>query len=53
MTTPDLLTRVCLRCGHRWIARQPEPPKQCPRCHSPYYQRPRRLTSVNPEPGQD
>lgn len=32
----------CLRCGHRWPQRQEKPPKQCPRCHSPYWNRPRR-----------
>lgn len=27
----------CLRCGHDWIRRTRTPPKQCPHCHSPYW----------------
>jgi len=31
----------CLRCGHRWIGRLETKPVRCPRCQSPYYDRPR------------
>jgi len=27
----------CKRCGHTWIPRIPKTPKQCPKCHSPYW----------------
>ena len=33
----------CTRCGHTWIPRRPEPPKVCPKCKSPYWDRPRKL----------
>ena len=34
---------VCERCQHQWIPRDAaEQPKQCPRCKSPYWDRPRR-----------
>lgn len=32
----------CQRCGHQWVRRRPDqPPRSCPRCHSPYWDRPR------------
>ncbi len=27
----------CLRCGHEWMRRKIDRPKQCPGCHSPYW----------------
>jgi predicted Zn-ribbon and HTH transcriptional regulator len=27
----------CKRCGHEWIPRNMKKPKQCPNCHSPYW----------------
>jgi hypothetical protein len=33
----------CKRCLHKWTPRQSEPPKQCPLCHSPYWDRERRI----------
>lgn len=27
----------CRRCGHRWVARTAKLPKQCSKCHSPYW----------------
>ncbi|MFP3278560.1 MAG: hypothetical protein RXO43_03330 [Candidatus Micrarchaeota archaeon] len=33
----------CLRCGHVWAARGKEEPRVCPKCKSPYWNRPRRL----------
>lgn len=31
----------CLRCGYEWIPRQPKKPKQCARCNSPYWNKPK------------
>jgi len=31
----------CLRCGYRWVARVADI-KTCPRCRSPYFDRPRK-----------
>jgi len=31
----------CNRCGHRWIPRSFETPNHCPKCGSPYWNRPR------------
>jgi len=39
---PVLITRLCLRCGHEWIARQEKPPRTCPKCKSPYWDKKRR-----------
>lgn len=30
-------TLTCLRCNHTWIPRQSKPPKNCPNCKSPYW----------------
>ena len=37
----------CLRCGHQWAGRKFEggkitKPKRCPKCNSPYWDKPRR-----------
>lgn len=33
----------CERCGHEWVPRDPEAtPKVCPKCKSPYWDRPNR-----------
>jgi len=31
----------CLRCDHEWIPRREEHPRVCPKCKSPYWDRPR------------
>ena len=31
----------CKRCGHEWTPRNNEPPKVCPKCKSPYWDRER------------
>ena len=37
------LTLVCLRCGHSWLRRSlAKIPGTCPRCCSPYWNRPRK-----------
>jgi DNA-directed RNA polymerase subunit RPC12/RpoP len=38
----ESVTLHCLRCGHRWIRRKATPPKNCPKCISPYWDKPRR-----------
>ena len=32
----------CLRCGHEWLPRVEEQPRQCPRCKSPYWDKERK-----------
>lgn len=31
----------CGRCGHEWIPQIVREPKRCPKCKSPYWNRPR------------
>lgn len=31
----------CYRCGHSWIPREKEPPQICPKCKSPYWNKPK------------
>lgn len=38
---PKLPTLKCQRCGNTWIPRT-ENPKNCPKCHSPYWNKPRK-----------
>jgi rubrerythrin len=38
---PTLPKAKCLRCGYTWTLRT-EHPKECPKCHSPYWNKPRR-----------
>lgn len=34
---------ICERCGHKWVPRNTdEKPRVCPRCKSPYWDRPRK-----------
>ncbi len=36
----------CERCGHEWVPRDSEvEPAVCPKCKSPYWNRPRKLSS--------
>jgi hypothetical protein len=42
----SVLMLLCLRCGHEWIPRKAKDPsrrlpKECPLCHSAYWDRPR------------
>ncbi len=32
----------CLRCGHEWMPRSEERPGNCPKCKSPYWDKPRK-----------
>ena len=39
---------TCLRCGHKWFPRIRKDgtirrPTYCPKCHSPYWDRPREM----------
>jgi DNA-directed RNA polymerase subunit RPC12/RpoP len=33
--------QTCKRCGRTWTPRSNKPPVQCPKCHSPYWNRER------------
>jgi predicted Zn-ribbon and HTH transcriptional regulator len=34
----------CKRCGHDWIPKAAGVPTTCPKCKSPYWNRPRKKT---------
>lgn len=36
---PRIITLTCKRCKHNWVPRIPSP-AVCPKCHSPYWNRP-------------
>jgi len=37
----------CERCGHEWVPREKsETPKVCPKCKSPYWDRPRKASNA-------
>jgi len=42
----------CHRCGHEWVPRESSDPgrdpKVCPKCKSPYWDRPRQSESKKP-----
>jgi hypothetical protein len=40
MTLPE---RECKRCGAKWTPRKNKPPVQCPKCKSPYWNRPKKI----------
>ena len=31
---------ICERCGHTWIQKKNNKPKTCPKCKSPYWEKP-------------
>jgi len=42
----------CERCGHQWMPREKDvEPRVCPKCKSPYWNKPRRVRkeTVTPE----
>ena len=43
---------LCERCGHEWLPRQEEEPRVCPKCKSPYWNKPRRTGSEATSVGQ-
>jgi hypothetical protein len=36
-------------CGHTWIPRRPEPPKVCPKCKQPDWNKARKTTTAQKE----
>lgn len=40
-------TNTCERCGHVWIQRINRTPCACPKCRSPYWDKPRRNIPSN------
>jgi len=47
-TTETGITLVCLRCNHSWLRRcLAKLPGTCPRCCSPYWNRPRKGEQVS------
>lgn len=39
----------CERCDHEWVPREKdEEPRVCPKCKSPYWDRPRQTGAVKP-----
>ena len=37
----------CERCGHEWVPREKaQEPRVCPKCKSPYWNRPRKLANA-------
>lgn len=44
----------CLRCGHEWEARVPNPAR-CPKCISPFWNKPRvrRVPRISPQAPRD
>lgn len=41
MTKTKISGYRCLRCGHEWLPRKASKPKWCPKCNSPYWDKPR------------
>lgn len=36
-----ILGNKCYRCLHKWVQREEEKPRICPKCKSPYWDKPR------------
>ena len=34
---------TCMRCNHEWIPNSERLPQVCPKCHSPYWNTPRKV----------
>lgn len=32
-----ILGNKCYRCGHKWVQREKDKPRICPKCKSPYW----------------
>lgn len=47
LDSPVLRQQTCLRCANTWWPRRPTKPVRCPRCKSPYWDRPRKLKKVS------
>ena len=37
---------ICLRCNHVWYGRTDNKPVKCPKCISPYWDRPRQRITI-------
>ena len=47
MAKIELIGFLCERCGHTWIPRDKEQePRVCPKCKSPYWNRPKRPQNI-------
>lgn len=43
-----VLTKLgCTRCKHEWFPRTTESPKVCPKCNSPYWDKPVKYKTVS------
>lgn len=43
-----VLTKLgCTRCEHEWFPRTTESPKVCPKCNSPYWDKPVKYKTVS------
>lgn len=45
-STIEIPKYKCLRCEHEWIPRSENYPRVCPKCMSPYWDKPRK-TEIN------
>ena len=36
-----ILGNKCYRCGHKWVQREEDKPRICPKCKSPYWDKPK------------
>jgi len=48
--SPVLSQHTCLRCSKAWWPRYLRKPKRCPRCKSPYWDRPRQVKQPRTPP---
>ena len=47
-TAPVLSQLTCLRCQHTWYPKSPTIPGHCPKCNSPYWNKPRGKVAKDP-----
>lgn len=40
-----IIGHKCYRCEHKWTPREEEQPAVCPKCKSPYWNKPKKKTS--------
>ncbi len=38
---------LCCRCEHKWVPREEETPRVCPKCKSPYWNKQKRIDINN------
>ena len=36
-----ILGNKCYRCNHKWVQREKDKPRICPKCKSPYWDKPK------------